>query len=126
IGVVSTRLLFWVLFATMYAVGRGVVERDADDEVRHEDRAGWRPSLTAAALVSALLVTVGYAFLTPVLRPTTAIEVALRSYLVLPRTGAGSPGLLSMWLAVWLVAGTVDWIEEEPRSRQVRWIGLAQ
>jgi tetratricopeptide (TPR) repeat protein len=141
IAIVSTRTHFWVYTGLMLVLGyilptlpAGVEPRPADSarprrRVRIASRSlsgaegrdtaeVWGPVLVGALMISAVLVTLGFDFMTNNNRSTEAGRILVDALTVLPSAPAGarSYAILGMMVITWLAGGALALLEE-PQTR---------
>jgi tetratricopeptide (TPR) repeat protein len=144
IAIVSTRTHFWLLTGLMLVLGfvmrrapagaeaaaepasqrprrRGrsshVRVASAADGRRAEE--AWAPVLTSALVTSAILVTLGYDFITNSGRSLQAGRIMIDSLTRLPTAGEGerSFAILGMFILTWLAGGALMLLEEPQAHR---------
>jgi tetratricopeptide (TPR) repeat protein len=142
IAIASTRTHFWIFAGLMLVVGyalpahaalretgkssAAIAAEPAKAQSRRKLRAqsrgasadseAWGHGLTSAGLVAALLITLGYDFITNATRTTNPIEILSKSLTYLPLKQETSPAILWLLLGAWLMAGAVAYLEEARRG----------
>ena len=154
IAIVSTRTHFWVYAGLLFVLGyiwptlpaeaepaAGVEETPA--RLRRRGRAGariastlsrrpmseeWGPVLVGAMLISAVLITLGFDFMTNNNRSSQAARILIDALTILPTApeGTRSYAILGLMLITWLGGGTLALLEEPQTMRGRRlWSTLA-
>ncbi len=147
IAIVSTRTHFWIYTGLMLVLGfilpatstepataaasatpaklrrRGRVVTGistSDDKPWQEE---WAPVLVGAAMIGAILVTLGFDFIANNTKSTQAGQILIDSFTRLPASGVASNSyaILGMVLITWLAGGVLALLEEPhgPHSRNI-------
>jgi O-antigen ligase len=147
IAIVSTRTHFWVFVGLMYVLGAAVPEtqstpapeaaaapaapalemvsrrrqrasaRRAASTETSEALAAWRPAYVSAGITCALLITLGYDYVSNPLHFPQTGQVLIRSLTFLPKENRTSLALLGLVLVTWLFSGALAFLEETQASR---------
>jgi len=146
IAIASTRTHFWIFAALMLVVGyampahaallengktpAAVAAEPAKAQSRRKLRAqsrgvsadteAWGQGLISAGIVIALLLTLGYDFVTNSTRTTNPIDILSKSFTFLPAKQETSLAILGLLLGTWLMAGAVTYLEEARRGNTGR------
>jgi tetratricopeptide (TPR) repeat protein/O-antigen ligase len=156
IAIASTRTHFWLFTALLVVLGfvfprlHGVKEpekvdgpgkptsaraRLREDQSRRARRetteAGdWLPVLLGASLLSVILITLGYDFITNSQRTNNAAQILASSFAQRPGR-AGEPqwvnsyGVLGLMFMTWLAGGLTLFLEETLNRPKNRWVNVA-
>lgn len=141
IAIVSTRTHFWVYTGLIFVLGFVLptlpagVEPSADEGAARPRRRGraaariagpegrspaqqWGPVLVGALMISAVLVTLGFGFMTNNNRSTEAGRILIDALTVLPSApGTRSYAILGMMVVTWLAGGALALLEEPQATR---------
>lgn len=146
IAIASTRTHFWIFTGLMLVVGyalpahatlretgkdtAAIAAEPAKAQSRRKLRAqsrglsadaeAWGQGLVSGGLVMALLITLGYDFITNSSRTTNPIDILVKSFTYLPAKQETSLAILFLILGTWLMAGAVTYLEEARRGSASR------